>query len=93
MNNIDKKKVVSVITGRKLKFFRKRLGYSSQIVAMRVGCSQQQISRYENGETNISLATLFSVFYALNMNKNQIKYFFEFITAIVIDSIGRENEE
>ncbi len=50
---------------------RKGMGLSGKELGERVGLSQQQISRYERGETSITLSNLESLSLALGMSFRQ----------------------
>ncbi|EKT60740.1 helix-turn-helix domain-containing protein [Providencia burhodogranariea] len=53
-------KNVNQIVGKEIRKRRKKLGLSGIELAELIGISQQQISRYERGECNITLENLFS---------------------------------
>lgn len=55
MNNI---KDINNIIGELLRDLRKRKGITEKELGKLFGVSQQQISRYENGVTNITVVTL-----------------------------------
>lgn len=50
---------VSQLTGQSLLSFRKEKGLSGAVLAQKMGISQQQLSRYERGQTAITVDTLF----------------------------------
>ena len=47
---------------------RKAIGYTQQDLARRLGVSQVMVSRWENGEENITIATLVKISTALDMD-------------------------
>lgn len=61
-------KNVNQIVGKEIRKRRKNLGLSGMELADLIGISQQQISRYERGECNITLENLFSLAKALEVN-------------------------
>lgn len=75
--------------GKMLKRSRKQAGLTESELAERVNVSQQQISRYENGVNCITFDKLIVILNALDMNKNDICYFFENIKLLLdgIDAI------
>lgn len=64
-------------TGHFIQEQRKELDLSGSQLAAKMHLSQQQISRYERGMTDITLSTLIRYFEALNMPTRDIGYFFE----------------
>lgn len=58
-------KNVNQIVGKEIRKRRKELGFSGVELADLIGISQQQISRYERGECNITLDNLFNLAKAL----------------------------
>lgn len=58
-------KNVNQIVGKEIRKRRKELGLSGAELAGLVGISQQQVSRYERGECNITLDNLISLAKAL----------------------------
>lgn len=61
-------KNVNQIVGKEIRKRRKKLGLSGMELADLIGISQQQISRYERGECNITLENLFSLAIALEVS-------------------------
>nr|WP_282557847.1 helix-turn-helix transcriptional regulator [Providencia burhodogranariea] len=61
-------KNVNQIVGKEIRKRRKKLGLSGIELAELIGISQQQISRYERGECNITLENLFSWANALDVS-------------------------
>lgn len=61
-------KNVNQIVGKEIRKRRKNLGLSGMELADLIGISQQQISRYERGECNITLENLFSLAKALEVS-------------------------
>lgn len=58
---------ISQIIGHKIRQQRQHLRLSAKAVAERVGISQQQFSRYENGLCKIDVDMLFHIAKALNV--------------------------
>ncbi|EMI5492701.1 helix-turn-helix transcriptional regulator [Providencia stuartii] len=58
-------KNVNQIVGKEIRRRRKKLGLSGIELADLIGVSQQQISRYERGECNITLGNLLNLAKAL----------------------------
>lgn len=58
-------KNVNQIVGKEIRKRRKKLGFSGVELADLIGVSQQQISRYERGECNITLDNLLNLAKAL----------------------------
>lgn len=61
-------KNVNQIIGKEIRKRRKKLGLSGVELADLVGVSQQQISRYERGECNITIDNLFNLARALELD-------------------------
>lgn len=61
-------KNVNQIVGKEIRKRRKNLGLSGMELADLIGISQQQVSRYERGECNITLENLFSLAKALEVS-------------------------
>ncbi|MCW2257476.1 transcriptional regulator with XRE-family HTH domain [Providencia alcalifaciens] len=59
---------INQIVGKEIRKRRKNLGLSGMELADLIGISQQQISRYERGECNITLENLFSLAIALEVS-------------------------
>ncbi|WP_180559345.1 helix-turn-helix domain-containing protein [Arsenophonus endosymbiont of Apis mellifera] len=53
--------------GKMIKFKRKEKGFSGELLAEKIGVSQQQLSRYERGVNDIKVNTLYSITQALNI--------------------------
>jgi len=60
--------------GRKIKRRRRLLGMPLNALAAEVGVSFQQVSKYEQGLTRISVATLFRISQVLDVS---VTYFFD----------------
>ncbi len=56
--NYKKNNYISNYIGGEIKSKRRALGLTGEELAKKIGVSQQQISRYERGKTNISCDTL-----------------------------------
>ncbi|EMJ4843575.1 TPA: helix-turn-helix transcriptional regulator [Morganella morganii] len=56
----------SISVGKKIKEIRKSMGISGSCLAKRVGVSQQQISRYESGQTPMTIDMLIMISHVLN---------------------------
>ncbi|ETO41157.1 helix-turn-helix domain-containing protein [Morganella sp. EGD-HP17] len=65
--------------GGQLRAIRYEYGWSGDELAKDMNISQQQVSRYERGETGFQLDMLFRFFSALRMNESEIQYFFYLI--------------
>ncbi|MEQ4672419.1 helix-turn-helix domain-containing protein [Providencia manganoxydans] len=52
------KKDINIIIGRQIMILRKSKGLSGQLLAKKLGVSQQQISRYERGKCKIDIDSL-----------------------------------
>lgn len=63
---------VSVAIGRKIKETRKSLGMTGEQLGLRLGVTQQQISRYESGTTPMTIDILFLIVRALNVKIEEI---------------------
>lgn len=58
---------ISINIGKMIKFKRKEKGLSGELLAKKIGVSQQQLSRYERGVNDIKVNTLYSITQALNI--------------------------
>lgn len=63
---------VSASVGRKIKGIRKLAGMSGYDLAQRLGLSQQQISRYECGQTSMTIDTVVMIAHVLNISVNEL---------------------
>lgn len=72
---------ISLFIGRQIMRKRKSSGLSGKALAELLGLSQQQISRYEQGVTNIRASTLLQLSFLFNVD---VKSFF-------IDCIEKNN--
>lgn len=73
---------ISLFIGQQISRKRKSLGLSGMALAKLLGLSQQQISRYEQGITNIRASTLLQIAFLFNVD---VKSFF-------IDCIENNNK-
>ncbi|MEM8039468.1 helix-turn-helix transcriptional regulator [Morganella morganii] len=64
---------ISLFIGQQISRKRKSLGLSGMALAELLGISQQQISRYEQGITNIRASTLLQIAFLFNVD---VKSFF-----------------
>ena len=62
---------ISLFIGQQISRKRKSLGLSGMALAELLGLSQQQISRYESGKSNITLSQLVLLSVALGMSLRQ----------------------
>lgn len=62
--------------GGLIRDIRYQRGLSGEMLARHINISQQQVSRYERGETNFQLDMLFRFFSAFRMNEYEIQHFF-----------------
>ncbi|HGJ5882623.1 MULTISPECIES: helix-turn-helix domain-containing protein [Arsenophonus] len=58
---------INVNIGKMIKFKRKEKGLSGELLAEKIGVSQQQLSRYERGVNDIKVNTLYSITQVLNI--------------------------
>ena len=58
--------LISKYVGLEIKRIRKEYGYSGTKMALLLNISQQQYSRYERGESQLTIAALFRISNALN---------------------------
>lgn len=58
---------INIDIGKMIKFKRKEKGLSGELLAEKIGVSQQQLSRYERGINDIKVNTLYSITQALNI--------------------------
>lgn len=63
---------INQTVGRKIKALRKSKGLTREQVARKVGVCQQQIHKYETGESRVSLDKLYAIAGALGVD---IDYF------------------
>lgn len=59
---------ISLFIGQQISRKRKSLGLSGMALAELLGLSQQQISRYEQGITNIRASTLLQIAFLFNVD-------------------------
>lgn len=64
--SLEDKNAFTVSIGEELKFFRKKKGLTAKKVAEGINVSQQQMSRYERGQSHIAIDTLLIILYKLN---------------------------
>lgn len=64
---------VSISVGRKIKEARKSAGMTGEQLGLRLGVTQQQISRYESGRTPITIDILFLLL--MNLTSDLKKYY------------------
>lgn len=72
MTTLEAETAINELVGINIMNKRKKLGYSGQFLADCIGISQQQLSRYERGNSRISVEMLFKVSVIL---KEPISYF------------------
>ncbi|HHN8460786.1 TPA: helix-turn-helix domain-containing protein [Morganella morganii] len=72
----DNKLSLSGYIGALLRESRYKNGLSGHELASRINISQQQVSRYERGDTCFQIDMLFRFFSALRMTESEIQYFF-----------------
>ncbi|AWC92310.1 helix-turn-helix transcriptional regulator [Morganella morganii] len=63
---------VSASVGRKIRETRKSVGISANALAPNLGLSQQQISRYENGRTSMTIDTVVMIARQLDVSVNDL---------------------
>ncbi|EPL3047535.1 helix-turn-helix domain-containing protein [Morganella morganii] len=63
---------VSASVGRKIKKVRKSAGISGNDFAKKLGLTQQQISRYECGQTSMTIDTVFMVAHVLHVSVDEL---------------------
>ncbi|MBT0318420.1 helix-turn-helix domain-containing protein [Morganella morganii] len=63
MRNVD----IKVYVGSRIRSVRQSLKISGEELGSRVGLSQQQISRYESGQSMMTIGVLFLISEALNV--------------------------
>ncbi|HDF2330409.1 TPA: helix-turn-helix transcriptional regulator [Morganella morganii] len=94
-NNLQNNDIVSssidimVYVGQTMKKFRLDNNMSGEVLGNIIGVSQQQISRYERGESEITVRRLDEIALAFNMTLFQ---FFEYIYHLVINDLGYINK-
>lgn len=76
INLEDNSLSLSCYIGGLLRDIRYKNGLSGYELAGNINISQQQVSRYERGETNFQIDMLFRFFSALRMTESEIQYFF-----------------
>lgn len=64
----DSVSLISIATGRTIKKIRKRQGLTGEAVAIMLGFSQQQISRYERGVNHMTVSMLITLLLALDIS-------------------------
>lgn len=62
--------------GGLLRTIRYESGLSGEQLAKSINISQQQVSRYERGETGFQIDMLFRFLSALRINESETQYFF-----------------
>lgn len=80
INLDDNSLSLSCYIGGLLREIRFETGLSGYDLACDINISQQQVSRYERGETGFQIDMLFRFFSALRMTESEIQYFFYQIT-------------
>lgn len=80
---------LSYYIGSLLREQRVITGLSGRELSYLLDISQQQISRYERGLSNLQLSMLFKFFFALDMDKNAIELFFDKITYQAYMQLGK----
>ncbi|RXN69655.1 XRE family transcriptional regulator [Providencia rettgeri] len=63
--------------GKKIKHYRLTCGLSGYNLGRKIGVSQQQISRYENGVSSLSFHMLNKILLSLNLDDSEIDCFFD----------------
>ena len=63
---------VSTSVGRKIKEIRKSNGISGNDLAKKLGLTQQQISRYESGQSVMSIDTVVMIAHVLHVSVNEL---------------------
>ncbi|WP_435330535.1 helix-turn-helix domain-containing protein [Morganella morganii] len=76
INLDDSSLSLSCYIGGLLRENRLKHGLSGHELACNIKISQQQVSRYERGETSFQVEMLFRFFSALRMTESEIQYFF-----------------
>ena len=66
------KNSVSASVGRKIKDIRKSAGMSGEELAKKLGLTQQQISRYESGQSVMSIDTVVMIAHVLHVSVNEL---------------------
>lgn len=66
------KNSVSASVGRKIKDIRKSAGISGEKLAKKLGLTQQQISRYESGQSVMSIDTVVMIAHVLHVSVNEL---------------------
>lgn len=66
------KNSVSASVGRKIKDIRKSAGISGDDLAKKLGLTQQQISRYESGQSVMSIDTVVMIAHVLHVSVNEL---------------------
>ncbi|HEI8571186.1 TPA: helix-turn-helix transcriptional regulator [Morganella morganii] len=66
------KNSVSASVGRKIKDIRKSAGISGEELAKKLGLTQQQISRYESGQSVMSIDTVVMIAHVLHVSVNEL---------------------
>lgn len=76
-NNVSMSDFFNKKTGLFIKYKRKELGLTGQDLAIILNVSQQQISRYENGTTNITVTLLNNILMILDSSWSEFLTFNE----------------
>ena len=66
------KNSVSASVGRKIKDIRKSAGISGDDLAKKLGLTQQQISRYESGQSLMTIDTVVMIAHVLHVSVNEL---------------------
>ncbi|EKT60754.1 helix-turn-helix domain-containing protein [Providencia burhodogranariea] len=80
---------IHYLIGQRVYKKRKELGYTGSELALLLGVSQQQVSRYERGKNRVDLLHLFQIAIVLNTPMN---WFLEDITAQLDYFLTEQNE-
>lgn len=80
---------IMVYVGQAVKKFRLDNNMSGEVLGNIIGVSQQQISRYERGKSEITVRRLDEIALAFNMTLFQ---FVEYIYNLVINDLGYINK-
>ena len=71
-NNDEYKNSVDINIGCKIKDARISAGMSGNDLAIKIGVSQQQVSRYESGQTPMTINTVIMIAHVLNVSVNEL---------------------
>lgn len=66
------KNSVDINIGCKIKDARISAGMSGNDLAIKIGVSQQQVSRYESGQTPMTINTVIMIAHVLNVSVNEL---------------------